>query len=124
MLIKKPNQPHFKPVTTKELIKHIQLKNLNTYYGHTDKAIESWLFSSKDPLEITKLKYEDIYECKKTEKTLKQYCTTVRPRRYGNSSWTTLGVTMKCKEELDSIKGNMSYEQIIWDLILTYYENH
>lgn len=122
MIAKLPNK-NYELIDRTEIIEMLKNTKPNSYFGHDDNSLEAWLLPNNDHSKLIKIKYENLFDCKKTERLLKPECTRFKPRQFTNKQQTTIACTNDLKRELNKLKqGSQSYEMIIWDLILEHYD--
>jgi len=111
--------------TIPELIECVQTNNCNEYYGFNNLSYpEAYIYSSKAPYFGIKIKYDDIIDCKRTESALRPHCIKFSQRLYNGIKRSSVTTSKGLKEELDNLKKPyQSYEQVIWDLVVFYYDN-
>ena len=106
-----------------ELTDTIQILNLNTYEGfQNDSPEEAQMFSTKNPLCVIRIHYENMLDCKNTERIIRPYLSKFHPRKYSSDNKTSIIISSECKTELAKIKQRKeSYEMVIWKLLLEHY---
>ena len=105
-----------------DIIKRIKEEDLNVYRGGYEGQNYAEISSSKKVIktEIV-ISYESIWECKKVEDVLRQYCTDFYPRKFGKTK--SIGTSKALQTELQKLKKDTeSFETVIWRLLLEHYD--
>lgn len=125
MLAKVPSNNNYETTNLEELIDLVQTLQCNAYQGFDDLTQpEAIVYPTKSSKAIIHIEYDDVLDCKRTERALKSVCSKFFPRKYGSWRLQSVGLSVGCKQELDKLKKDkQSYEQVIWGLILEHYDN-
>jgi len=111
--------------TTKELIDYATKNHLNRYYGFDELNPIARLTGISNPEKLL-IRYDSMIECKSVEAKLKKICITFTPKQYDTSN-TSIRASNVLKAALRELnKDNtcsVSFESIIWDLIVEHYDD-
>ena len=99
---------------------YVLMKGLDDYDGKHCETMSATMVSTTNPNKIS-FYFSDFVECKAFEAMIKPYCTNFKPKLFGYDK-SPIKVPKELKQELKKLKkGNESFVDVIWKLLVEHY---